>query len=279
MSLMINRKSFLGSLTGLIGYAATAPHSWPVLSGHPKAPAIQLGLASYTSRDFSLDETIGMAKRVGLMNIALKSMHMPLDATDTEIKSIAQKVRDAGLNLYGAGVIYMKSADEVNNAFRYAQAAGLSIIIGVPDHDLLPIVNDQVKKTNIKVAIHNHGPGDDLYSSVNDVHEQIKGYDARIGFCIDIGHVVRINEDPAAMIRKYHDRLFDLHLKDETTNSAEGTPLEIGRGIIDIPAVLHALQAVGYAGAASIEYEKDGNDPLPGLAESVGYVHGVLRMM
>ena len=31
-----------------------------------------------------------------------------------------------------------------------------------------------------------------------------------------------------------------------------------------------------YRGTAAFEYEKDGRDPLPGLAESVGYVRGVL---
>jgi hypothetical protein len=28
----------------------------------------------------------------------------------------------------------------------------------------------------------------------------------------------------------------------------------------------------------SFEFEKDENDPLPGLAESVGYVRGVVKM-
>jgi inosose dehydratase len=31
-----------------------------------------------------------------------------------------------------------------------------------------------------------------------------------------------------------------------------------------------------YGGTAAFEYEKDGEDPLPGLAESVGYVRGIL---
>jgi inosose dehydratase len=31
-----------------------------------------------------------------------------------------------------------------------------------------------------------------------------------------------------------------------------------------------------YRGTAAFEYEKDGRDPLPGLAESVGYIRGVL---
>ncbi len=33
---------------------------------------------------------------------------------------------------------------------------------------------------------------------------------------------------------------------------------------------------MGFGGTAAFEYEKDGRDPLAGLAESVGYVRGVL---
>ncbi len=34
-----------------------------------------------------------------------------------------------------------------------------------------------------------------------------------------------------------------------------------------------------YAKVVSFEFEKDGKDPLAGLAESVGYVRGVLKML
>jgi sugar phosphate isomerase/epimerase len=58
--------------------------------------------------------------------------------------------------------------------------------------------------------------------------------------------------------------------------AAAGKTVEIGRGVVDIPAVLSALLAVGYSGIVAFEYEKDADDPLAGLAESVGYVRGVL---
>ena len=34
-----------------------------------------------------------------------------------------------------------------------------------------------------------------------------------------------------------------------------------------------------YDKVVSFEFEKDGKDPLPGLAESVGYVRGVIRVL
>src|SRR5690606_8060587 len=116
----------------------------------------------------------------------------------------------------------------------------------------------------------NHGPGDDLYSSVNDIHDKIKNLDNRIGICIDIGHVVRINENPAAMVPKYKDRIYDRHLKDEDKANAERKPVVAGRGVNHLPAFLKPMEQINHSGTLAFEYEKDGDDPLPGLAESVG---------
>lgn len=240
---------------------------------------LNLGLTSYTLRKFNLDEVIKVSKRLAFKSVSLKSMHMPLESSAEEIKSMAAKVRDAGLDLYGAGVIYMKTAKDVDNAFDYASAAGLAMIVGAPGHELLPQVNELVKKHNIKLAIHNHGPGDDQYHSPSDVYARVKDLDKRIGLCIDIGHVVRIGEDPASLIEKYKDRLYDMHMKDEDKAVADGKPVEVGRGVIDIPAVIRALKKINYQGCVAFEFEKDGDDPVPGLAESVGYVRGVETMI
>jgi inosose dehydratase len=245
----------------------------------PKDDKFKLGLASYTFRNFNLDDTIKWAKQLGLYGISLKNMHMPLDASADTLKQTAAKVKAAGLNLYGAGVIYMKTAKEVEDTFAYASNAGLEMIVGVPNHEFLPLCNDLVNRYNIKLAIHNHGPGDKLYHSPTDVYEKVKSLDKRIGLCIDVGHVVRINEDPVEKILKYKDRLYDMHMKDVNKNTGDGVPVEIGRGIIDIPKVFKALRKIGYSGNVAFEYEKDGDAPLAGLAESVGYVRAVMKLI
>ena len=278
----ITRNKFLKLLglsvtATLVGNPATS-----ATSTSPRAnsdSSLDLGLASYTLRKFSLDQVISISRRLGLKSVALKSMHMPLESSAEDIRAMAAKVRSAGLRLYGAGVIYMKTKQEAESAFDYATQAGLEMIIGVPNHDLLPLVNDLVKKHNVKLAIHNHGPGDDLYSSPNDVYAKIKDLDKRIGLCIDIGHVVRIGQDPVPMLEKYRDRLYDMHLKDVDKAEAKGGSIEIGRGVIDIPQVIRTLKKINYQGCMAVEYEKDGDDPVPGLAESIGYVRGVMDLV
>jgi inosose dehydratase len=240
---------------------------------------LKLGIASYTFRKFNLDETIQMTKRVGMKRIAFKSFHLPLESTKNEIKTVVSQVEKAGLLLYGAGVIYMKDEDEVIRAFEYAKTAGLHVIIGVPEHHLLGLINEKVKAYDIKLAIHNHGPGDERYPSPQSAIEKIKSLDSRIGLCMDIGHVARYGLDPVSEIKKYANHLHDVHIKDVSAPTKDGKTVEIGRGIIDTPEILKTLQSFSYQGTVAFEYEKDEEDPLPGLAESVGYVNGVLDVI
>ena len=279
---MATRRNFLKS-SGLV----LATGMIPIASGSCKKEQtvsvkitrginLPLGIASYSFRKYSLDETISMSNRLGIKYLALKSMHMPLDWNPDQIKEAADKVRQAGIDLYGAGVVYMNSEEEVNQAFEYAKLAGMKVIIGVPKHELLDLTEEKIKEYNIKVAIHNHGPGDDLYPSPESVIEKIKDRDPRFGLCMDIGHTQRIGLDPAADAEKYMDRLLDVHIKDVTASTAEGETVEIGRGVIDIPSFLSVLEENKYSGIVSFEYEKDENDVLPGISESIGYVRGVM---
>lgn len=239
----------------------------------------ELGIASYTFREFSLEETIRMTSRLGIPKLCLKSMHMPLDSSPEKLKEDAAKVREAGIDLYGAGVIYMNTAEEVDNAWNYARHAGLKIIVGVPEHQLLARCEQRVRETGIQLAIHNHGPGDEKYPSPESVYERIKDLDPGVGLCIDIGHTVRIGLDPIRETSRFMDRILDVHIKDVDRADESGNTLEIGRGVIDIPGYLKMLLKEQYSRVVSFEFEKDGNDPLAGLAESVGYVRGVLDVI
>ena len=249
-------------------------------SGLPMANIpFELGIASYTFREFNLEDTIAMTARLGISKLCLKSMHLPLDLSPDKIKSEAAKVRTAGIDLYGGGVIYMTSSEEADQAFAYAGYAGMKTIVGVPEHDLLDYCQKKVKETGINLAIHNHGPGDERYPSPESAYMLIKDMDPGMGLCIDIGHTTRIGEDPVKDTARFMDRVLDIHIKDEDKADPTGETCEIGRGVIDIPGFLKMLLKKKYDKVLSFEFEKDGKDPLPGLAESVGYVKGVIRVL
>ncbi|MGO9468288.1 MAG: sugar phosphate isomerase/epimerase family protein [Isosphaeraceae bacterium] len=243
----------------------------------PRTPIpFHLGLASYTCRKFDLDKTLAMTRRVGLDRICLKSFHLPLDAKPAEIAAVADKVKAAGLVLYGGGVITMKTETDVTHAFEYAKAAGMTLITAAPTPEILSVIDDKIKTYDIKVAIHNHGPPDRHFPTPESVYLNIQNLDRRVGLCIDIGHTVRVGADLAGSVRKYGDRLFDLHIKDVTAATPKGVGTPLGRGIIDIPGLVRALIEVKFKGVAAFEYEEQPDDLLPGLAESVGYMRGVI---
>ncbi|MBS1660595.1 MAG: sugar phosphate isomerase/epimerase [Bacteroidetes bacterium] len=249
------------------------------VAGSAAAGALQLGLAGYTFLHVPLDQGIAMMKRVGVNALSIKDFYLPLDSDGAKVQEVKEKFTSAGLKIYAAGVIYMKTQQEVDRAFEYAKLLGIDMIVGVPNPELLSYTEQKVKAYNIRVAIHNHGPEDKLYPSPVDVYEHIKGLDSRIGLCLDIGHAARAGADPVEVIGKYSSRLFDMHIKDLSVIVRESKTINLGRGVLDIPGVIKALKKIKYAGYCSIEHELDMNDPLPGVAESVGYFRGVDRVV
>ena len=275
----ITRRTFLGvtagAAAGFVRSGAARGHGLAPEDAAPETP-FGLGLASYTFREFDLDTTLAMAERLGLHRIAFKDMHLPLDSPDALIRATVAKARALGLVPYGCGVVYMTNEAEVDRAFAYARAAGIDVIVGVPEHGLLARAEKRVRDTGIRLAIHNHGPGDRRYPTPRSVLDRVGSLDPRIGVCLDVGHCERSGLDPSAAAAACGPRLLDVHLKDVTAASEAGVAVEVGRGVVDIPRFLRTLRGIGYRGTAAFEYEKDGRDPLPGLAESVGYVRGVL---
>jgi inosose dehydratase len=278
----LTRRHYLKLTGGAFAALAVAPRPYAsAASGDEparlKSPnPFHLGMASYTLRKFDLDHALAMTSRVGLERICLKSMHLPLNARPEEIAAVGEKVKQAGLILYGGGVISMKSKAEIAQAFEYAKAAGMQTITAAPVPEVLPLLDEHVKKYDITVAIHNHGPGDRYFPTPQSVYDAVKAFDPRVGLCIDIGHTVRIGADLLGSVRNCGDRLFDLHIKDVTAATPQGKGTPVGRGIIDFPGLVRALIDVKFKGVAAFEYEEQPDDPLPGLAESVGYLKGVL---
>jgi len=279
---MTNRRDFLKA-AGIGMAAAAVPGLANASAGNAEGRKgkndIQLGVASYTLRKFSTEEALDMTVRCGVNRITFKDMHLPLDADNATIKETVELCKKKGVTLYGAGVVYMRSKDDVDRAFEYAKTAGMEMIVGVPNHELLEYVEGKVKQYDIKLAIHNHGPGDKLYPSAESAYNLIKKMDKRMGLCIDIGHTKRIDRNPEQDVKDFFDRVLDIHIKDVTAAAAEGKTCIIGRGVIDFPAFMKNVVDMGYKGTLALEYEAEADDPLPGMMESLGFTKGVLAMM
>ena len=152
-------------------------------------------------------------------------------------------------------------------------------MVCAPPLDAIPLLDKLVKEYDIKLALHNHGPEDKNFPTPYEAYSAAKNFDKRIGLCVDVGHCARAGKDPARAILDCRDRVFDVHLKDIHALVKNGKAIEVGRGVLDIAAILKALIAINFTGNVGFEYEKDASDPALGLAESVGYVRGILKTL
>jgi sugar phosphate isomerase/epimerase len=276
-----NRRSFFKQ--GLAGALLLGAAPWLKASaadGIPPKPAQKtnpffLGMAGFTFVNFDLETTLRTMKRLDVRFLCIKDFHLPLNSTEEQIAAFHETCASYNVKGYAVGPIYMKSEAEVDSGFEYARKVGVKLIVGVPNYELLPYVDGKVKEYGFHYAIHLHGPDIKLYPDATDVWEHTKDLDPRIGMCLDIGHDLRNGCDPVADLRRYHTRVFDIHIKDVTDSTKAGTGIELGRGRIDFPAFVRALREVNYAGSCSLEYEKDMKDPFLGIAESIGYFKAI----
>ena len=254
----------------------------PVPTGPKKDPwkGLKIGVASYTFHKLPLETCVDAIKRIDLHYVSIKDSHLKLDSSTAERKAVVQKFRDAGIMPISCGVITISNEKNARQAFEYARDIEVPTIVAAPKSDTLSLLDKLVAEFNIKIAIHNHGPENkDGFKSPYDVWGPVQDHDPRIGLCIDVGHTERAGTDPAEAIHKCKARLYDVHFKDIAKPRGNNIGTEVGRGVLDIRGMLQALLDVGFPGHVGFEFEKAAENPLPGLAESVGYTKGVLSDM
>jgi inosose dehydratase len=280
-----------GPLAGAAAAAADAPKGGPAELLEPSNPntgpdrfkGLKVGVASYSFRKASLEDAIKGVRRVGVRYVSIKDFHLPLKSTKEERQRVAAMFREAGITPLSCGNISL-TADEAaaRNAFEYVRDVGATAMVCTfKSVDVLPMLERLVKEFDVRMAIHNHGPEDKTFPSPYEVMAAVEKLDPRVGLCIDVGHTARAGRDPAKAIRDFKDRLYDVHMKDVTDVKGKNTKVEceLGRGNLDVPAMARALLEAKFDGHVGFEHERDPNDPLPGLAESVGYLKGILAVV
>ena len=168
----MERRNFIKS--GMAGMAALAMASTPIealaakstekrsANSTIKKPVpeeeFHLGIAGYSFVKFDLETTLKTMQTLDLHYLCIKDFHLPLTSNEEQIAAFHQKLASYGVKGYAVGPIYMKSKEEVDRAFAYAQRVGVPLLVGVPNYDLLDYTEQVVKQYDIKLAIHLHGP-------------------------------------------------------------------------------------------------------------------------
>jgi sugar phosphate isomerase/epimerase len=277
-----SRRRFFGT--------AAAAAAWTSLGRVPGAESatlaaggggrLKLGLASYSMREFPLDQALAWAKLMDVKYMTFKDVHIPRTDPPEATRALRAKIEAAGITIMGGGTITIKNDPaQIKKEFEYAKNAGFPLIYVDPDPAALDTLEQMAKTYDIKVAIHNHGPENKNWPRPQDAYAAVKSRDKRLGLCIDVGHTLRTGTDPVASCRECRDRLYDMHVKDLTSKTDKESQTEVGRGVIDFPGLFRTLIEIGYQGQVGLEYEINAKAPLPGMIESMAYMRGVLAAM
>lgn len=272
-----SRRSFLSTALGAAAMTpAMASGGAAAKSDH--AGDLKLGVASYSFREFGRHLAIVDTRKLGVSYINIKEFHLPLNSTPEEISKARAEFEKAGLTILGGGNVSFQKDDEadIRHKFEYAKAAGMPVIVCAPTHETLPKMEKYVKEFNIKIAVHNHGPEDKHFPTPQSVLDAVKHMDPRCGLCMDIGHTVRTGVDLIETVRLAGPRLLDMHVKDLRDLKDKNSQVPVGDGAIPIPALFRELQKMNYQGGVMLEYEVEGDNPLPGMMKSFSYMRGVL---
>ena len=271
----MNMKKLFRLLTLAALILLAKPANAQLIEGPRGYEDFKIGVAGYTYRSFDIDQTLAFLKSMEVHYMSVKDWWLPLDSTKEQMDAFKAKCREYDVEPYILGPIYMRSEAEVDRAFAYAERYGSDVFIGVPNYELTDYVIKKVKDTGIKVAIHTHGPDGAPFPNIQKVAEVYKDPSLGIGCCMDLGHSVRMGDDIVKDIKKYKAWIYDIHIKDESEASKKGQTWEMGRGVMDFRPIVKVLRQIKYKGVVSLEFEKNGKNPHPGVAESIGYLRGV----
>jgi sugar phosphate isomerase/epimerase len=285
MNSTLSRRNFLRS-TAIAATACAATRTIPAFaqpstaSGAPSP--INLGLASYTFRNFNRAQLIAFMKQLNVVALNAKDAkdHLPTDPTQEAAARADYSA--AGITLHAIGAVYFAKDEDadIRSKFEYAKRAGVSVIVaGDPAPATLSRIEKFVKEYDTRIAIHNHGPEDKLWPSPLTVLKAVKNMDPRMGCCIDIGHCVRAGTDVVQAIHAAGPRLFNMHAKDLTNFNDKESQVAVGDGLMPVREIFKALIAIRYKGFVDLECEIHADDPMPGVISSFAYMRGVLAGM
>ena len=179
---------------------------------------------------------------------------------------------------------FTKNTDANRKNFELGKALGLKYISADPSPDSFDSLDKLVAEYKIAIAIHPHGPVGNgklhRWYSAEVILAAVKDHNPLIGSCLDTGHLIRAAQlgkrlDPAAEVRAMGARNFGIHLKDH--DNERKTDVVIGKGALDVAALLRALRDVKFAYLISIEYEAKPEEPTADVKACVDVFRKTVR--
>ncbi|MDG2385336.1 MAG: sugar phosphate isomerase/epimerase [Pirellulaceae bacterium] len=242
---------------------------------------LPIGVQSYSLRNFPLDQVMRHIQGLGLHHVEFYEKHFPLSSTDDQISQMKRQMKAGQVTMTAHGVNSF-SADHAKNrqVFEFAKKAGIRNITANPQPDSFDSLDKLVDEYDVRICIHNHGPGA-LYDSLDTVTSAVEGHHERIGACIDTGHVLRSKEDPVQWIQRLGSRVFALHVKDVAEKKKRTHDVIVGSSFLNLPGLFQALQQVNFPqdGSISLEYESNPENPIDDIQQCLNAVDKAIQQV
>ncbi len=251
-----------------LGLAATEFGPLGFLPEQPRAKADLL--ASY-----------GLRSVGGFLPVVLHTDHDPMPEVDAFIDDCLAS---------GAGVVVLAVATGHDG---YDERPELSDVEWKSVLANLDRIADHAAERGVVAAVHPHVGT--LVESAEETQRVLDG--SHVGLCIDTGHLVAAGADPVAITLANLDRVVHVHLQDVDADLAarvqagdlsfsdavaQGLWTVLGRGSVDVAAMIAALEGHGYTGWYVLEQdlkltgEPEGDGPKVDVAACLAYVEGAL---
>ena len=170
-------------------------------------------------------------------------------------KALRKMYDDAGVKIYAWKALNPTMSDEeFEYVFNVAEALGCThTTLELPtDAAQLKRIGAFAEKHKVYAAYHTH-----LQGSMTAFDQAFAASKANMSN-VDLGHYVAgTGQSPIPFLRKFHDRIASVHLKDRTTPAHGQGNVPWGTGDTPLKEILQAMKKEKYTFPAAIEFEYD----------------------
>jgi len=229
---------------------------------------IHVGIQSWCFRALNgNNDNINALKKCNIDSIEICNVHVDVN-NKSQVDEVIKLYKDNGITFSSCGINdYPNDESTIRNYFEFARKAGIKILGADPEPEAFDLIDRLCNEYGIKIAIHNHGRYH-KYGSMKQLEEAFSRSTANIGLCLDTGWALDSQIDPVDMIRRFSNRLYGIHFKDFTFDKNDNIMESVlGRGELDLQAVLNSLKEIGFKGYVTLEYEGEPENPLPSIVK------------
>lgn len=292
----MSRRAFIGSAAGA-AILATAGRA-RAQSTRPATTirGVTIGGNSYCFPDRPIAEAIDVMAELGFTLGEVHPRHMepsfgvvrgtPITAAQREelrgwrlsvpmshYENVGAQFRKKGISVFAYNVNYRPdfTDGELERSLEATRAMGARIVSGAGiDAGLARRLDPMARRHDVRIAVHNHSD----VKGEHDFDTILKGLSDRMAINLDIGHYVAANADPVTLLRRRHDDILLLHVKDRRRDN--GPNLPFGEGDTPIRETLRLLRDHQWRIPANIEWEVDG-DRVTAVRQCLDYCRQVLE--